>query len=116
MLAVASLHLVTLEATETTGGSSLGDFLPKNIEFQLLVRGRWWAVTLSLCSGGVLRILQQVVDPGRRCGILLFRGAFLQLVHLEPLVPPPQMSQVLIGFFLLQEVDLHKQVQPDIVK
>ena len=74
-------------------------------------------LSLSPCAGGgVLRILQQVVDPGRRCGIPLVRGAFLQLVHLEPLVPPPQMSQVLIGSFLLQEVDLHKQVQPDIVK
>ena len=31
MLAVASLHVVTLEATETTGGSSLGDVLPKKL-------------------------------------------------------------------------------------
>ena len=67
-------------------------------------------------GGGLLRILQQVVHPGRRCGIPLVRRAFLQLLHLEALVPPPQMSQVLVCFFLLQEVDLHKQVQPDMVK
>ena len=51
-LAVASLHLVSLKATETTEGSGLGDYLRKNIDFQLLVRGLWWAVTLSLCRGG----------------------------------------------------------------
>ena len=116
MLAVASLHLVSLEATETKGGSRSGDVSPKNIDFQLLVRGRWRAVTLSLCRGGLLRILQQVVDPGRRGGIHRIRGTFLEVVHLEALVPPPQMSPVLICLLLPQEVDLHKQVQPDIVK
>ena len=72
--------------------------------------------SLPVQGGGVLRILQQIVESGRRCGIPLVRKPFLQLLHLEPLMPPPQMSQVLIGFFLLQEVDLHKQVQLDIDK
>ena len=65
ILAVASSNLVSLEATGTTGGSSRCDFLPKNIDFQLRTRGRWSAVTLSLCRGGVLWILQQVMHPGR---------------------------------------------------
>ena len=46
----------------TTGGSRLGDVLPKNIYFQLLVRGRWWALTLSLCRGGGTE------NPAARCG------------------------------------------------
>ena len=64
--------------------------------------------SLPVQGGGVLRILQQVVDPARRSGIPLVRGAFLHLVHLEALVPSPQMSQVLILFPLLHKVHLHK--------
>ena len=59
MLAVASLDLVSLEATKTTEGSSLCDALPNKT-----IWGGWWAVTVSVCRGGLLRILQQVVDPG----------------------------------------------------
>ena len=33
MLAVASIHLMSLEAPKTAEGSSLGDLLPKNIDF-----------------------------------------------------------------------------------
>ena len=45
----ASLHLISLEATETTRGPGAGDILPKYLDFQLRVRGRF---TLSLCGGG----------------------------------------------------------------
>ena len=107
---------MSLKSTEATGGLRLGDLLPKNIDFQLFVRGRWWAVTLSLCGGGLLRTPQQVEDPGSRSEIPLVRGAFLHLVHLQALVPLRQMSQVLICCFLLQEVNLRKQVQRDIVQ
>ena len=38
------------------------------------------------------------------------------MVHLEALASPPEMSQVLMCFFLLQEADLHTQERPDIVE
>ena len=64
-----------------------------------------------MCLGGrgILRPLH-LVDLGRRVGIPRVRGAFLQPLHVESLLPPPQMSQVPICFFfLLRWLKLHGQ-------
>ena len=46
MFAVASIHLMALEATETAAESNVGSLLPKNIDLRLLFTGRWWVVTI----------------------------------------------------------------------